>query len=51
MSNTLAPVVGAVVCCVVPLATFVAGVMYARYGSPIAIRLGWQRRERYLEED
>ena len=41
MSDTLAPVVGAVVCCLVPIGSFMAGIFYARYGvrfrSPIAV--------------
>ncbi len=52
MSQSLAPVFGALVCCGVPLFSFMAGMMYARYGSPIAVRFGWRRRpELALDED
>ena len=43
LSNNLAVLVGTGVCCVVPLLSFAAGVVYARYGLPFAVRFGWQR--------
>jgi hypothetical protein len=44
MSGSLAaPLVGALICCLVPLLSFAGGVLYARRGSPVSIRFGWQR--------
>jgi hypothetical protein len=38
MSQTVSTLLGGLICCVVPLATFGAGVYYARFGFPLAIR-------------
>lgn len=38
MSQSVSILLGGLICCVVPLAAFGAGVYYARCGFPLAIR-------------
>lgn len=38
MTDITAPILGAVVCCIVPLLAFAAGVYYARFGLPVAVQ-------------
>lgn len=38
MNTTMASLVGVGVCCVVPLLSFAAGIVYARFGVPVSIR-------------
>jgi hypothetical protein len=49
MSQTVSVLLGGVICCVVPLAAFGAGIYYARFGLPLAIR--WRGFSREAAED
>ena len=51
MNSTLPVALGSFVCCIVPLLCFMAGMAYARYGLPFAVRFGWQRSPHELETD
>lgn len=49
MNNVVATLLGVGICCIIPLATFFAGVYYARYGLPVAVQ--WRGFARHEHED
>jgi hypothetical protein len=49
MNQALSYVVGAGVCCVVPMVMFFAGVYYAKYGLPFSVQ--WRGMQHSGEEE
>lgn len=49
MNDIIAPILGTVICCIVPLLSFAAGVYYARYGLPVQLR--WRGIGRVDDEE
>ena len=49
MSTIIVPIFGAVICFVVPLTAFAAGIYYARYGLPLHVR--WRGFGRSDDDD
>lgn len=49
MNQTGLSIIGALICCAVPLLAFFAGVYYARFGLPIALQ--WRGFGRSEEEE
>lgn len=49
MNQASITLIGALICCVVPLACFAAGVYYARFGLPFIFR--WRGFNRITDAD
>jgi hypothetical protein len=49
MNDVWASVIGLLLCCGVPILTFVAGAYWAKHGSPVEIR--WRGRNSIEDED
>lgn len=47
--NNLAPLLGAGICCIVPLICFAAGIYVERFGLPVSVR--WRGIARRDEEE
>lgn len=51
MNQTLATLLGTLICCINPLLCFAAGIYYARYGLPVEISWrGIRRKDDSTEE-
>lgn len=49
MNEISATVLGAFICCIVPLASFAMGIYYARFGLPVLVR--WRGFGHPLDDD